>query len=147
MFGRYSNATARAQQKQGCFTKESEPEAKGTHQRSVLQHLLSRVVIMSSPDSPRKGKRVTQVQDPSRASRQEQQKVGLETGLGDEASAEVQSPSRRQGSRQVHLQYSSGKDRRAQPSGAWMELLDQREERAWVEVAGEAAQGTEDCGS
>lgn len=61
--------------------REDEPGAKGTHQGSVLQHLLSRVVITSALDSPRKGKRVTQVQDPSRASRQEQQKVGLETGL------------------------------------------------------------------
>lgn len=38
-------------------------------------------MITSSLDSPRKGKRVTQVQDPSRTYRQEQQKVGLETGL------------------------------------------------------------------
>lgn len=36
---------------------------------------------MSSPDSPRKGEGVTQIQDPSRASRQEQEKVGVETGL------------------------------------------------------------------
>lgn len=58
---------------------------------------------------------------------------------GDEASTEVQGPSQRQGSGQVHLRYSSGKDRRAKPSGAWMDLLDHREEAAWVEVAQAAA--------
>lgn len=81
MFGRYTNATARAQQEQGCFAREGEPDAQGTHRGSVSQHLLRRVVITSSLDSPRKGKRVSQVQDPSRTYRQEQQKVGLEAGL------------------------------------------------------------------
>lgn len=81
MFGRYTNATARVQQEQGCFAREGEPDAQGTHQGSVSQHLLRRVVITSSLGSPRKGKRVTQVQDPSRTYRQEQQKVGLEAGL------------------------------------------------------------------
>lgn len=56
MFGRYTNATARAQQEQGCFMREGEPETKGTHQGSVLQHLLSRVVITSSRTVPEKAR-------------------------------------------------------------------------------------------
>lgn len=78
MFGRYTSATAGAQQEQGFFMRKGEPEAKGTHQGPALEHLLCRVVITSSLDSPRKSKGVTQVQD---VSRQEQQKVGLEAGL------------------------------------------------------------------
>ena len=124
--------------------REGKPEGRGTHQGSVSQNLLGRMVTMSSYGSTRKLKRVTQIQDPSRAPRQEQAEGGARNRTGDEASEEVQGPSRRQGSRQVRLRCSSGKDRRAKPSGMWM---DHREEGAWVEVAGEAAQETEDCGS
>lgn len=110
MFGGYTSAAARAAQ-QGCFTRDREPGIKGTQGAPALRRLWSRVVITSSPNSPKKGRSVTQ-DAPGRGSR------GWARGrTRDEASAVVQGPSKSQGSRRGHLERSSGEDRAAKLSG------------------------------
>lgn len=108
MFGGCTSAAARAAQ-QGGFTRDRGPDIKGTQGAPALRRLWSRVVVMSFPN--RKGRLVTR-DPPGRSS------GGWAQGrTRDEASAVVQGPSKSQGSRQGHLECSSGEDRAAKPSG------------------------------
>lgn len=122
MFGGYTSAAARAAQ-QGCFTRDREPGIKGTQGAPALRRLWSRVVITSSPNSPRKDRLVTQ-DPPGRSSR------GWARGrTRDEASAVVQGPSQWS---KVHLKA------RAQDRGTWSAARGRTERPNY--------RATEDCG-